>query len=847
MRKLFPTLAAILFATLALKAVPAYPGLIKYRQPDGKEISIRLHGDEFYHYATTDKGQVVALDRDGFYRPSARPFRTESEFERTSIRARSGNGRLQSPVRRNIISEGKKKFLIILVDFPDLKFTTSNVNKSFSNLLNQVGYSKGGATGSVFDYYYENSSGQFEPEFVVAGPYTAEKNYAEYGRNTGAEVSDVDPQGAFYDACVKAAADGLDFSAFDNDLDGLVDNVYFFYAGYGEADSGKADTIWPHASAIHKYNFTSNGVRVWSYACSAELRGSTGAMTGIGTFCHEFGHVLGLPDLYDTDYEKNGTADEVYNFSLMSRGNYNNDGNSPPYLSFFERSMLDWLKLPGFAGEGGKSLAPVQDNDGMLTPSSADKEYFIYEYRNGEGWDSYIPYGPQGLLIYHLDQSKEHTVGQYSAYELWGINKINCYSSHPCYYLVAPVSNPQNLNDYTLPGPKGITNFSAPDWSKVSTGYTLDNIHPEGGRMVFDLNISKSKTINGRVSDSAGRPLEGVVVSAVQEVDAEQSSSSSGIRLRSLRDAEASATLKVTTGGDGRYSIYIEDAETTRFTLIYSKSRYVDHSESVVVPTAGITRNVVLYNVIEDTSSSLQKYGRPTTVMGFTSADSPYSATCGMYYSASELLPYAGYKLRDIKFQIDGSPAQVDVFVDFGATRVFTRKVDNHVSGALCTVDIRDAGILIPTDTDVIIGYAVKDIENTYFMSVDNQNNLPGGGYLRYGYFTEGSDNWRKYNNFSFIISAEVVSSVSPFSGMGIKVIANPAGAAGYAAGSVFTPTLLNPDAGGSADRIDWYLDGNPVSGDGFVLSGSGRHTLKAVLIYPDGTSEEIEQVILVK
>ena len=290
-------------------------------------VEVRHHGDEYFHYSTIG-GRVVALGEDGFWHQAQMPSAAKGVKLRQNA-VRSMQKKLHTP------GHGSKHFLVLLVEFSDLKFTVQNPNDAFSRMLNSEGYSENGGTGSAADYFRDNSNGVFSPIFDVFGPVTLSGGFADYGGNDS-DDSDKNPGGALVEACRKLD-DSIDFSDYDLDGDGVIDNVFFYYAGHNEAEG---DCIWPHASAIAGDDFVFDGVSLRTYACSSELRGANGSlMCGIGTFCHEFGHVLGLPDLYDVDYEENGSADAVYAFSLMCSGSYNNSGRTPPYLGALERML----------------------------------------------------------------------------------------------------------------------------------------------------------------------------------------------------------------------------------------------------------------------------------------------------------------------------------------------------------------------------------------------------------------------------------------------------------------------------------------------------------------------------
>ena len=303
-------LAALLTSFQWLVAIPARPGRLTLVQPDGTKIVVTLHGDEFGHWTTDLSGRLLRQDADGFYRVD-----TETDLpslQRRAMERRSNARRVRSARAQEHIAIGQKHFLVILVAFKDLGFKVSNPQQAFTNLLNESGYSLNGGTGSARDFYYDNSHGLFEPIFDVYGPVKLDQNYSYYGSNSG--ENDTRPEEALIDGC-KGLDEEIDFSKYDNDGDGDVDMVFMYYAGHNEAEGGPTNSIWPHMwelSAAGK-TITLDGVQVDRYACTSELRGASGTtMCGIGTACHEFGHAMGLPDMYDTDYTTNGNAGGLY-------------------------------------------------------------------------------------------------------------------------------------------------------------------------------------------------------------------------------------------------------------------------------------------------------------------------------------------------------------------------------------------------------------------------------------------------------------------------------------------------------------------------------------------------------
>ena len=479
-KRLIAVLFVLAFAAIDMFAVPALPGKFKYTQPDGTVITLERHGDEYLHWTTDDSGNVVEKDDAGYYRVVPEGKIQARRAAARIRRSAAGRVRRQNSAQKNI-AFGQKRFLVILVQFSDVSFTSSTAQSDFSSLLNDKGYSKNGATGSARDYYYDNSDGRFEPVFDVYGPVTLDNTMAYYGGDN-ADGEDKQPHLAVKEGC-EALDSEIDFSQYDNDGDGAVDLVFMYYAGYGEADSkDREDTIWPH-----QWELTSGGVRLTldgkiidKYACSNELYGDRskffGKMCGIGTACHEFGHAMGLPDFYDTDYEENGESHGLFFFSLMCSGSYLNEGRTPPRFNAVERVMLGWMDesdVKELPGGNNISLASIKDNVAFRSNTTMDGEFFVYECRDYTGWDSYIPYG---LLVYHVDKSKGRTVvGRMTPFRLWdewvSYNSINAYGDHPCFYVIPSADQtnlnfePQSLNEYPFPGRNKVTSYTPVDWN----------------------------------------------------------------------------------------------------------------------------------------------------------------------------------------------------------------------------------------------------------------------------------------------------------------------------------------------------------------------------------------------
>lgn len=515
MRKQFlSALAALLLGSQILLAIPARPGRIVHTQPDGSKIVLILHGDEFGHWTTDASGRLLRQDADGFYRVDTQ--NDLATVQRRAAENRMNARRVRAARGQEHVAIGQKHFLVVLVEFKDLSFKVSKPQEAFTALLNEPGYSLNGGTGSARDFYYENSHGIFEPVFDVYGPVKISQNYSYYGRNSG--ENDVRPEDALIEGC-RGLDKEIDFSRYDNDGDGKVDMVFMYYAGHNEAEGGPSDSIWPHQWDLSQAGKaeTLDGVTVDKYACTSELRGASGTtMCGIATACHEFGHAMGLPDMYDTDYNTNGYAGGLYSYSTMCAGSYNNDGCTPPYFNFEERIFLGWVSESDyrtFDKAGTYTIGPASENVAYRTFTDMDGEYFVYENRPKTGWDSYIPAG--GMLVYHADKSSRMVRisgwggWSVSAHDLWynweQTNCINENGSHPCFYLI-PASNQSALNTYHesgIPFPRSnVTSYTPVSWNGVTGEIAFSDITFSDGVLTLKADVPRVDLDYPSISDA---------------------------------------------------------------------------------------------------------------------------------------------------------------------------------------------------------------------------------------------------------------------------------------------------------------------------------------------------------
>jgi len=308
--------------------------------------------------------------------------------------------------RQPVIRTGNYRALIILAAFPDKSFSSADAREVWDTIANEPGYSQHGAAGSIADYFATQSGGLFTLTFDVVGPYTLSNDYTYYGKNAGGtEGNDAHPKEMITEACALADAD-VDFSLYDWDDDGNVEMVFVLYAGLGENDipeSKRSDpaysgTVWPHKSNLYSKAITLDGVKISTYACSNELANDEQSLSGLGTFCHEFSHCLGLPDLYQSD------GDYIFDeWDLMDGGCYANNGWTPVGYSAYEKYLCGWLTPEELTTSQLVSAMPCmasEDRAYIIRSDDDDREFYILENRQWQGFDAYLP--GHGLFITHV-------------------------------------------------------------------------------------------------------------------------------------------------------------------------------------------------------------------------------------------------------------------------------------------------------------------------------------------------------------------------------------------------------------------------------------------------------------
>ena len=413
---------SLLTMTAVMLAVPAKRGVWKtVRQADGTEVRVELRGDEYGHFwQSADGVKYIEDNTKGVYKVADMKAVSEKASARRRLvsKARSAAKlRKSKAASKAPLYTGSKKGLLILVQFSDKKFKASNNLALYRQVVSGTNYSNAslGFKGSVRDYFRDQSDGQFDFDIDVVGPVTLPHNYAYYGANM-LNGDDERPEEMIVDAC-KMVDDEVDFTQYDWDGDGEMEQVFILYAGHGEASYDDEDTVWPHAWYLKDgagITLRLDGVLVNSYACGSEL-GSGSKIDGIGTICHEFSHCFGLPDMYDTCND--GGNYGMMSWSLMDYGSYNADGFIPPCYTSYEKMAVGWKQPIEFTEDMEvKDLKPYSEGgDAYILYNEGNRnEYFLLENRQLTGWDEGL-WG-HGLLAIHVD---------YDA-NVWEWNEVNC-------------------------------------------------------------------------------------------------------------------------------------------------------------------------------------------------------------------------------------------------------------------------------------------------------------------------------------------------------------------------------------------------------------------------------------
>lgn len=474
MKKSLTTLC-ILGLGMAAQAMPAYPGKIRMTQPDGSVAEVTLRGDEHCHWVEGPDGMIGAPVRKA---PASWQTQVDGTFPST----------------------GQHKLLMLLVNFSDTQ--PKYAQSDFDRYMNEPNY---GGIGSFRDFYLDNSYGTLDITTTVTRWITLPYPKLYYG---DAQVTSLIAE------ALSQISKEIDLKQFDNDGDGILDGLAIIHQGAGQEATGNTSDIWSHSASL--YNMEFGGVKVRRYTIQPEILGTTGGMSTIGVMCHEFGHNLGAPDFYDTDYANSGGEYPGTGvWDIMGSGAWNgNYGDRPTSFNMWQKIQLGWVK-PTVLTES-QSIAGVKPGEAFRFDTTTPGEYFILENRQKEGWDQTLP--GHGLIAYHVS---EELIDRYIAG-----NTLNVTYPQAVYTVCASSSYEPadhaasygfvNSDSAPFPGANGVTDFSdrtTPSTRAISGRYTYKALsaiaEDTDGLISFNFTAEETpaaptnlaaQTANGRVT-----------------------------------------------------------------------------------------------------------------------------------------------------------------------------------------------------------------------------------------------------------------------------------------------------------------------------------------------------------
>lgn len=499
-------LVLMLLVSVVTMAVPADKTPVQIKQPNGKNLTLILSGDERLNWANTLDGYTLLHDKEGSWVYAIRDAegnmvpssvlacneqeRSQTElaflsnveknmfFSSSQIEAKKiENEKKFSPIKKaytDIPTVASDSILVILVGYSDKAFQYTA--QDFYNYFAQDNYR---GTGSLREYFYDQSGGKFDMKFRVVGPYTLNHPSSYYANNGQYLARDA----------INAADADVNFANYANVTSGSVNRVgcvFVMYAGTPQSSTGNADEVWPHQSDVPN-SIVKDGVRFSHYVCGPE-KATASHMGAIGTMCHEFGHALGLPDHYDTYNNGGGSVSSVYStgyYDLMCSGCYNNNQATPPNLSAGEKKALDWLaKMDTLTVSRDSIRLPViqgGNDTAYFVQIAGSQEFFTVEARRKSGWDAYLP--SAGILIHHGNW------GKLSNWFTYGNNTVNVNASDRGWFIESAVGTMSNYNEaqWAFVGTSNRNYFTRNSSNQISKA---------NGAPIYDITFTSMSKVN---------------------------------------------------------------------------------------------------------------------------------------------------------------------------------------------------------------------------------------------------------------------------------------------------------------------------------------------------------------
>ena len=410
------TFVTLVWMVIYVNSIPVKRGTwSEIRLITGELVRAQLMGDEYLHYMQAANGKQYIFDEEH------QTFKLwEKHTRRQQTRATFNKRRRIKRFYNKSFCYGKKKILLLLVQFADMPFAVGHTQELYNCIANQPNFQHElGFKGSVHDYFENQSNGQFLLSFNVKGPITLPHSYTYYGENN-MQGEDKRVEEMVKQACKMVDKD-VNFTDYDWNNDGEADGIYILYAGQGENSTYATNTktIWPHQGELadtHQ-DFILDGIKINTYACSSELVRNN-EIDGIGTICHEITHLLGLPDMYDTSDNNNYG---MCTWDVMDSGGYNGKGFVPAGYTSYERMYCGWIHPTELSSDREvKGMRPLSEQGStyIIYNSGHRDEYYLLENRQKTGWDACLD--GEGLLILHVDYN----------HMAWQNNAVNVNAKH---------------------------------------------------------------------------------------------------------------------------------------------------------------------------------------------------------------------------------------------------------------------------------------------------------------------------------------------------------------------------------------------------------------------------------
>ena len=582
MKKLVSTLCLLIVAC-ATWAAKAYPGPITVTQNDGTQLTVMAYGDEDYHWFTTSDDVLLAHVGSDFFvariEADGSLAATKQLAHEPALRSAAEQQLIlsQKPLRATFMAQamqtkdvrkqrrigigtttpsyfphmGTPRAMVILVQYSDMSFSMEDAYRSFNDYLNgegalpDYGLREDRNYGSVCQFFSDMSEGLFRPQFDVFGPVTLSKSWSYYGANSG----DSDQPGRIAELMKEACTaidDSVDFSQYDADGDKNVDLVYVIYAGYSESMGAPSDYIWPKSGTLA--GGTYDGVNVKRYGVNNELNYTPDykfqeapykRINGIGLFCHEFSHTMGLPDLYPTTAEARKVDNQSMEYwDVMDGGEYTDRGYTPTPYTPWEKEVMEWTTIPVLTDTAQVSLADGEYYK-ILPEDASSNEYVILYNSQSSGWQRGVSKLGHGMLVFRVDYSTSNgtprpsvNLGDYpnNTPGKPGFSLIPADSLLMNYYRVSSSTSPQSVDrpyserEYQLshagdpyPGSSNVIRIDSMQLNRTVINKPLYNIAENDGTITFDflkdyIAADIRQVVNDKWTSDAVYDLQGRII-----------------------------------------------------------------------------------------------------------------------------------------------------------------------------------------------------------------------------------------------------------------------------------------------------------------------------------------------